>query len=297
MQKPRRKMVLHWWTEGDSEDTYLERIHELRKKYVDHPRLQQHVSTVAAISAIADDLKHEGTEPACPDLLAELRVAFTDAHAGGSEQEIVAWRADGTSPDGAATHAQLVQHVRAWKYLWELPEDQPLSQQTIVEAHRILMSGATVASGKAIAGIFRDVPAWAYGRNFNQDVFVDPSDIEPRLQQVLAKLTPSDLGSIGIFLERFLYVHPFIDGNGRLARLLVSRCLKVYGLPIPLSINAQAKKKRNKFYYEALLRAREGRGYDDLRLLLLDSVYLAWRGFENRVGEEPQPAKRARRKV
>ena len=50
---------------------------------------------------------------------------------------------------------------------------------------------------------------------------------------------------------KFLKIHPFQDGNGRMARLLVAYHLCISGVPFPICITS-GKKRSCKHYYDAI---------------------------------------------
>lgn len=69
-----------------------------------------------------------------------------------------------------------------------------------------------------------------------------------------------------IFHHRFVWIHPFFDGNGRTTRLLFNLLLMQQGFP-PAIILQQDRKK----YYDALNRANDGH-YGKLLLLILQAI-------------------------
>ena len=72
--------------------------------------------------------------------------------------------------------------------------------------------------------------------------------------------------------------HPFVDGNGRLCRLILAHCWYAFGMPFPLTLSSGHKKARS-HYHNALYVAQDGR-YEDteknlkkLRDIVLISVH------------------------
>ena len=62
-----------------------------------------------------------------------------------------------------------------------------------------------------------------------------PKNIEGDLEEICQLLSPSDpdpVLSAVRFYQRFVYIHPFYDGNGRIGRLLVSLYLGYYGYTV-----------------------------------------------------------------
>jgi hypothetical protein len=260
------------------------RTAELQSLCATHAGLEEYSTTVAAPRAIAADLVAEAAAPCNCNLLQGLQAAF-HAAAQPPADPPADWSADGAHTSDEACRQQLLQHVMSWWYLWQLPVDERLTAHHVRQAHSILMHGAVGAGGERhFAGKFRTRPAFASSSGPAVDAFVHPTDIESRLAHVLATLRTDDLGSIARFLEQFLYVHPFLDGNGRLARLLVARCLKQHGLPFPVSLacSGGTPAAASKRYMQVLLRARQQRGaqpYEQLRLFLVEAICLAWQAF------------------
>lgn len=275
--------TLWWWENDESEEGFLEGTKFLKQHLGRHSRLDKYVQlTVAA--AIAADLRAEGTQPLGGDLEADIEAALQQCD-DMTEEAGVLWRSDGSSDTDAARRQQLRQHARAWSYLWNLPNDECLTVQHVKHCHRILMLGAIADDGKAdFAGRFREHNAYSASNGPEPTVYAPPETIAERLENTIARLNPSSLESIARFFERFLFVHPFKDGNGRLARLLVSRSLKVYGLPIPTSL-ASLSPRAQKNLIKLIERYREGR--DDkhslLRLYLVEVIYKSWRKFASYV--------------
>lgn len=295
--------ALWWWQKGESEELFLERIKRLKEQLGSHARLTEFASSSATgAAAIAADLRAEGTQPLCSNLEAEVQAAVKQCEEFVTEDAVEEWQADGSSVTEAARRQQLLQHARAWRYVWELPSDEPLTLQSVKKAHSILMCGAVAAIGATnFNGRFRLEGAYAASNGPEPTVFAPADTIEPRLEVVLSRLDANSLGSIACFFERFLYVHPFKDGNGRLARLLVSRSLKLHGLPIPTSI-ASLPRKANKNLLGLIERSREGRDKEHslLRLYLVEVIYTSWRNFASYVAYDsadalPPAAKRIQR--
>jgi Fic family protein len=94
---------------------------------------------------------------------------------------------------------------------------------------------------------------------------------------------------IPVFIHDFLCIHPFIDGNGRMSRLLTTLLLYRSGYYVGRYISLEAKIAKNKdFYYDALQQSQTGwhEGDDDptpFIKYMLGTVISAYRDFEDRV--------------
>ncbi|KAL4419317.1 hypothetical protein ABPG77_006005 [Micractinium sp. CCAP 211/92] len=278
---------LWWWDDNQTEQDFLKRIERFKELLSKHPRLQQDVPALAA-AAIAADLHAEGAAPMGGGPLdVELR-AIIEGLEEAAEEAAVQWQADGSSTEPAARRQQLLQHARSWRYLWDLPSNERLTLQHVKTAHGILMHDAIAEDGSThFNGRFREAGAYAASTGRNSTVFAPPDAIHDELESVLSRLDVSNLASIAGFYERFLFVHPFKDGNGRLARLLVSRALKLHGLPIPTSL-ATLPPKASKQLMRLINRHRDGRDttHSLLRLYLVEVIHRSWQQFSQHVGRD-----------
>jgi fido (protein-threonine AMPylation protein) len=88
---------------------------------------------------------------------------------------------------------------------------------------------------------FRAIP----GTNYGVMQFIRGKEVKPALDALLAdvkarlKDPSSDVYALAAdFKQRFIAIHPFEDGNGRVGRLVVDRIFMERGLPPPLLANA-----------------------------------------------------------
>ncbi|MFC6011991.1 Fic family protein [Nocardia lasii] len=137
----------------------------------------------------------------------------------------------------------------------------PLSLPLIREAHRILMTG--VRGDYATPGEFRHSQNWigSPGSTIETAKFVPPppESLWPSLD-ALEKFLHADgelppLLAIAAVHYQFEAIHPFIDGNGRIGRLLAVLLLVEWGLlPGPLLDLSSYIEPRRDRYYDGLLR-------------------------------------------
>ena len=158
-------------------------------------------------------------------------------------------------------HFEVVNHQEAIEYLEELVSgDYLLKERDILDIHELVMSKIE----KEFAGRYRNSGVRILGANFTP-----PNALKvPELMSDLIGWVSRDdqsmhpLVKVSIFHHRFVWIHPFFDGNGRTVRLIMNLLLMKWAFP-PVII---LKVDRNK-YYQALNRANQGH-YDLLIRLI-----------------------------
>ena len=123
------------------------------------------------------------------------------------------------------------------------------------------------------------------------DPFETPTALESicnEFNRVIGNNELEPLIAIPIFIQDFLCIHPFNDGNGRMSRLLTTLLLYRSGFYVGKHISLEAKIAKNKdLYYDALGEAQNGwhEGNADAVLFikyLLGTILAAYRDFEDR---------------
>ena len=154
----------------------------------------------------------------------------------------------------------------------------PLSLRLLREMHKILLKGGRGAS--KTPGEFRRSQNWIGGTRPGNAAFVPPPP--NRLMECLGpfeKFLHDDTESLpllvrlGLIHVQFETIHPFLDGNGRLGRLLITLLLcekKALHEPI-LYLSLFFKTHRN-LYYELLQRVRTEGAWEDWLAFFLEGV-------------------------
>jgi Fic family protein len=157
-------------------------------------------------------------------------------------------------------------YVSAMEYGLKRLNELPLSLRFIRELHSILMEG--VRGGHATAGEFRQSQNWIGppGCALNEATFIPPP--VPEMQECLNQLekflhTEKDLPllvQLALVHYQFEAVHPFLDGNGRIGRLLITLFLCQRGvLTKPLLYLSAFFERHRQEYYDLLLKiSQEG---------------------------------------
>jgi len=140
----------------------------------------------------------------------------------------------------------------------------PLSMRVLNEAHKRLMRGAR--GGNRQRGEVRRSQNWIGGSRPGNAVHVPPPAVElPRLLSDLEKYIHRDdpmpkLLRAGLLHAQFETIHPYLDGNGRIGRLLITLLLEHWGLleqPL-LYLSLFFKRHRQEYYRRLDLIRTEG---------------------------------------
>lgn len=121
-----------------------------------------------------------------------------------------------------------------------------------------------VRGERKMPGEFRTSQNWVGGATLSDAVFVPPphhvinelmSDLEKFANDTANPLP--DLLKIALIHYQFETIHPFLDGNGRVGRMLISLCLVNLGvLRSPILYLSDYLEKNRLLYYDNLMRVR-----------------------------------------
>jgi Fic family protein len=247
---------------------------------IDWPRLIPLIGPSSAAVA-----RYDGTLGAIPNaavLLSPLttqeavlssRIEGTQATMG----EVLEFEADGVGEALSAERREDIYEVLNYRAAMRMSEDLlkelPLCQRVVCEAHKVLLSGVR-GHGKA-PGEYRRIPNWIGPKGFTIEEarFVPISaDRLPGAMSAWERYAHAEesdrLVQLAILHAEFEALHPFLDGNGRLGRMLV-----------PLFLWQTGLLQRPMFYVSAYFEANRDEYYDRLLAVSRDGDWTSWCRF------------------
>ena len=153
-------------------------------------------------------------------------------------------------------------YMQALNYAIDKLNLLPISSRLIKETHNILLQ--SVRGESKSPGEYRKSQNWIGGRSLNDAQFIPPhhtyvNDLMGDLEKFIHndQIKVPDLIRIGIAHYQFETIHPFLDGNGRIGRLLITLSLVHYGLlDKPILYVSTFFEKDKTLYYDNLTRVR-----------------------------------------
>ncbi len=154
----------------------------------------------------------------------------------------------------------------------------PLSSRLLRNTHQLLMQG--VRGENKQPGSFRQSQNWIGGNSLATAVFVPPShelvpDLMSDLEQFLhnQEIFVPSLIRIALAHYQFETIHPFLDGNGRVGRLLITLYLVSEGvLDKPLLYLSMFFEKNRSLYYDQLSAVRSKNALEEWICYFLEGI-------------------------
>ena len=190
-------------------------------------------------------------------------------------EEVLRFEA-GQEPDSSSRLddiQEIINYRAALLQAHELLADQPLSQSVIKSVHQTLLSGVRGAS--LSPGQYRTEPNWIGlpGSTIETATYVPvPADKLAYAMDCWETYAVQDdhnpLIKMAVLHAEFEAIHPFLDGNGRLGRILIPLLTWKYDLiPVPM------------FYISAFLEANRRDYYEGLLAVSRDDDWTGWCRF------------------
>ncbi len=171
---------------------------------------------------------------------------------------------------------EVTNYLRAFRLVQDnlrSPKGLPISVRLLCDAHRLLLNGVRGAGKQP--GELRRSQNWIGGTRPGNAAFVPPpadrianlmSDLERFIHDSSSTLPP--LIKIALVHAQFETIHPFLDGNGRIGRLLIAALLEYWGL-LPESL----------MYLSGYLKEHQLEYYRRLSIIRTEGNWESWVAF------------------
>lgn len=159
---------------------------------------------------------------------------------------------------------EVERYIAATRQGYELVRTLPISQRLILDLHRTLLAG--VRGQEKLPGELRRTPVWVGSPTDSPDTALYVPPLPDDLPELITDWedfvnTPNQLPTLircGLMHYQFETIHPFLDGNGRIGRLLINLMLMEEGrLGTPLLYLSGYLERYRKEYYTRLQDVRE----------------------------------------
>jgi cell filamentation protein, protein adenylyltransferase len=177
-----------------------------------------------------------------------------------SERILAGQRVRGASPDDAR---ELLNYKKAFDLVSKYLEfGEPITEALIRQIHKGLVQG--VRGNKASPGEYRKIQNYIVNSSTGEKIYTPPPPLEvPQLMtdfvawvQQKTQINPVLVAGIAQF--QLVHIHPFVDGNGRTARLLSTLCLYRTGYDFKRLFTISEYYDHDRpAYYKALQSVRE----------------------------------------
>jgi len=220
--------------------------------------------------------------------------------------------AEDLNPEERDDWVEVQNYIQAINWAVQELERLPMSSRLLRQTHKILMQG--VRGERKMPGEFRTSQNWI-GVSLENAAFVPPHqdhvvdlmhDLELFLNDQQIAVPP--LVRIAMAHYQFETIHPFLDGNGRLGRLMISLYLAAEGLLSKPALYLSDYLERNKTaYVDHLMAVREGHHMWDWLIFMLQGIKETARasierfqyilGLKKRIDQEVMPHFSTRRQA
>lgn len=162
-------------------------------------------------------------------------------------------------------HFEAKNHKKAIAHLESLVQEKSeITEDHILRLHKLVLDGIE----EDFAGRYRNGQVRIMGANFIPPAGHKISELMTDfVQQIGNQKDQKNELELAVFIHhRFVWIHPFFDGNGRTARLLMNLWLMQLGYPPAVILKNDRKK-----YYDALNKANNG-DFKKLELLIAQAM-------------------------
>ena len=173
---------------------------------------------------------------------------------------------------------EISNYIRAMNHGLSRLHELPLSRRLLCEVHRVLMDGTRGGEPHKTPGEVRKTQNWIGGASPASARFVPPppevvGDVFADLERYLHDGPGTHLLKAGVAHAQFETIHPFLDGNGRTGRLLITFWLVERGvLRRPILYPSLFFKQNKGEYVDRLQAIRDTGGWEDWLRFFLDGM-------------------------
>ena len=189
---------------------------------------------------------------------------------------------------------EVTNYLQAFRLVQEQlrdPKGLPISVRLLCDAHRLLLNGVRGAGKQP--GELRRSQNWIAGTRPGNAVFVPPppdnvpqllTDMERFIHDGVTDLPP--MVKVALIHAQFETIHPFLDGNGRIGRLLIATLFEHWGLLAePLMYLSGYLKQHQAEYYHRLSNIRSEGDWESWVTFFLEGVSVAAADAEHSIIE------------
>lgn len=166
---------------------------------------------------------------------------------------------------------EVVQHAAAFQHIIDVfvRQDKPMTEELIKETHKILVRGidgenAGFISTKEFGGIYRNQNVYTGTHRFPNPAQI-PEAMKSMVRNLTQELGESETNSkldpfalAAKYCDRFVNIHPFRDGNGRMCRLIMNAItIKYAGVAVSVGEHDQSRDE----YIDTARESREVGGH------------------------------------
>lgn len=196
-----------------------------------------------------------------------------------SLMDVLEYEAQMDHPERRVEVAEIINYVLAMNHGLDRLRNLPLSRRLMCEVHDVLMRDVRGGEPQKTPGQFRHTQNWIGGGSPATARFVPPppelvDEQFANLEKFLHDPEPmSPLIKVGIAHAQFETIHPFLDGNGRTGRLLITFWLAERGiLKKPLLYTSLYLKEHKDEYMDRLQSIRDEGAWEKWLAFFLDGI-------------------------